>query len=84
MADSNQNPKKCRDQMVSGTSAASIVNLVVDSWILKMANVAKEIYCIEDSDSNTAVLRLASSINLSKLIGCKFNDVGKCARLMFL
>ena len=34
---------------------------MVDPWILKIANVAKELYGIEDWASNAAVLRLASS-----------------------
>ena len=41
MPDSNHNSKNFRGQMVSGTSAASI-----GIWMLKMANVAREIYCI--------------------------------------
>ena len=45
--------------MVSGTSAASIGNFVVDPWILKMANVAKELYRIEYWAINDAMLRLA-------------------------
>ena len=47
-----------------------------------MANVAKEIYRIEDWASNAAILRLASSKTVSKMLGCKFNDVGKCAILI--
>ena len=54
---------------------------MVDPWILKMANVARELYHIEYWDSNAAMLRLESSINVSKLLGCKFNYVGKCASL---
>ena len=50
--------------------------------MLKMVNVAKELYGIEDWDSNIAVLRLASSKTVSKMLGCKFNDVGKCASLI--
>ena len=45
--------------MVSGTSSASIGNFVVDTWMLKMENVAKELYSIEDWAINAAVLRLA-------------------------
>ena len=48
MTESNQNSKNCQGQLVSGTSAASIGNFVVDPWILKMENVAKYIYRIED------------------------------------
>ena len=59
--------------MVSGTSAASIGIFVVDPWMFKMANTAKEL---------AAVLRLASSQTVSKLLGCKFNDVGNRASLI--
>ena len=68
--------------MVSGTSAASTGNVVVDPWMLKMANVAKEIYRIEDWASNAAVLRLASSKNVSKLLGRKFKNVGNYTSLL--
>ena len=68
--------------MVSGTSAASIVNVVVDPWMLKMVKVAKELYCVEDWASNAAVLRLSSSKTVSKLLGYKFNDFGNCAILI--
>ena len=37
----------CRDKMVSGASAASIGQFLVDMWMLKMANVAKQIYRVE-------------------------------------
>ena len=36
MPDSNHNSKNCRGQMVSGTSAASIRNFMVNTWMLKM------------------------------------------------
>ena len=75
--------KNCRGVMVSGTSAASIRNFVVDPWMLKMANVAKGLYCVEDWDSDASVLRLASSKTVSKLLGCKFNNVGNCGSLIF-
>ena len=68
--------------MVSGTSAASIGNFVVDPWMLKIANVAKELYHIEDWDSNATVLRLESSKTVSKLLGCKSDDVGNCESLV--
>ena len=68
--------------MVSGTSAASIGNSVVDPWMLKMTNVAKELYLIDDWDRNAALLGLALSKTVSKLIGCKFNSVGNCASLI--
>ena len=68
--------------MVSGTSATSIGNFSVDPWMLKMKNIAKEHYRIEDWASDSAVLRLASSKTVSKLLGCKFNDVGNCASLI--
>ena len=77
------NSKNCRAQMISGTSAASIVNFVVDIWMLKMENAAKQLYRIQDWASNAAVLRLASSKIVSKLLGCKFNDVGNCSSLIF-
>ena len=48
MPDSNNNSKNFQGQMVSGTSAASIGNFVVDPWMLKMVNVAKELYLIQD------------------------------------
>ena len=48
MPNSNHNLKNCWGQMVCGTSAALIGNFVVDPWILKMENVAKYIYRIED------------------------------------
>ena len=60
MSNSNHNPKSCQGQMVNGTSAVSIVKFMVDPWMLKMTNVAKELYRIEDWASNAAVLRLAS------------------------
>ena len=69
MTDPNHNSKKCQGQTVSGTSAASIVNFVVDPWMLKMANVAKELYRIEDCASGAAVLRLASTKIVLKLFG---------------
>ena len=77
MPDSNHDSKNCRGQMVSGTSAASI-----GIWMLKMANVAREIYCIGYWESNAPVLCLSSSKILSKLLGCKFNDVGNCVSLI--
>ena len=52
--------------MVSGTSAASIRNFVVDPWMLKMVNVAKKLYLVEDWASDAVVLRLSSSKNVSK------------------
>ena len=58
--DSNHNSRNCRGQIVSGTSAESIGNFVVDPWMLKMVNVEKEIYRIEDWASDAAVMRLAS------------------------
>ena len=61
MPDSNHNSKNCQGQMVSGTSAASIGIFVVDPWMLKMANVSKELYLIKDWASNAAALHLASS-----------------------
>ena len=45
--------------MVSGTSSASNKIFLVDPWMLKMVNVAKELYHIEDWDIDAAVLRLA-------------------------
>ena len=68
--------------MVSGTSAASIGNFVVDPWMLKMENVTKKLYCIEDWSIAAAVLQLASSKTVSKLLGYKFNNVGNYARLI--
>ena len=68
--------------MVSGTPAESIGNFVVDPWMLKMVNFAKELYCIEYWASNDDVLLLESSKTVSKLLGCKFNDVRNCARLI--
>ena len=82
MPDSNHNLKNLRGQIVSGTSAAPIGNFVFDPWMLKMVNVAKELYGIEDWDSNITVLCLASSKTVSKMLGCKFNDVGNCAKLI--
>ena len=67
--DSTHNLKKCQGQMVSGTSAASIVNFVVGPCMLKMANVAKELYRIEDWSIGAAVLRLESSKIVSKMLG---------------
>ena len=55
--------------MVSGTSAAPIRIFVVDLWMLKMVNVAKELYCIEGWNSDDDVLQLASSKTVSKLLG---------------
>ena len=49
---------------------------LVNPWIFKMANVAKELYCIEDWASDAAVLPLASSKTVSKMLRCKFNNVG--------
>ena len=60
MPNSNHNSKNCQGQMVSGTSASSIIKFGVDPWMLKMVNVAKELYCVEDWASGAAVLRLAS------------------------
>ena len=66
MPDSNHNSKNYRGQMVSGTSAASIGNFVVDPWMLKMVNVAKKLYLVEDWASDAVLLRLSSSKNVSK------------------
>ena len=68
--------------MFSGTSAASIRNSVVNTWMLKMANVAEELYRIEDWASDAAVLRLASSKIVPKLLGYNFNNVGNCVSLI--
>ena len=82
MPDSNHNSKKFRAQMVSVKSAVSIRNFVVDPWMLKMANVVKELDHIEDWASNATVLHLASSKTVSKLLGCNFNNFGNCASLI--
>ena len=47
-----------------------------------MSNFVKELFSIEDRDSDAAVLRLASSKTVSKILGFKFNDVGNCASLI--
>ena len=59
MTNSNNKSKNRQGHMVSGISAASIGNFVVDLWMLKVANFAKEFYRIEDWDSSAAGLRLA-------------------------
>ena len=68
--------------MVIGTSDASIGHFVVDPWMLKMENVAKEIYCVEDWACDAVVLCLHSPITPPKLIDCHFNDVGNCEILI--
>ena len=69
MTYSDQNSKNCQVYMVSGTSAASIEYFVVNPCILKMANVAKELYFIGGWDIDAPVLCLASSKTVLKLIG---------------
>ena len=69
--------------MVSGISASPIGMFLADPWMLKMENVAKDLYQIEPWDSYSDVLRLASSKTVSKRLGCKFNDFENCARLIF-
>eukprot|EP00957_Ditylum_brightwellii_P052308 3967283-Ditylum_brightwellii.AAC.1 len=58
--DANHNIKNCRGQMVSSMSASSISYFVVDPWMLKIAGVLKELYCIEAWASDLIVLQLAS------------------------
>ena len=78
----DDNQKNCRVQMVSGKSAASVRKFVVDPWMLKMANVEKDLYHVEHWDNDTAVFRLALSKDVSKLLSCKFNNVRNCASLI--
>ena len=82
MPDSNHNLKNYQGRMVSGTSAASIVNFVVDPWMLKMTDVANELYHIEYWAGDYSVLCLATSKTVLKMLGCKFNDVENCASLI--
>ena len=55
---------------------------MADPYILKMVNVAKELYLVEDWYRYATVLRLASSKTVSKILGCNFNDLGNCPSLI--
>ena len=64
LTNTDHNVKNCRGHMVSVTPSSSIVYFMIDTWMLKMANVAKYIYCIEGWASDAVVLRLTSPIIL--------------------
>lgn len=86
LPDNKHNNKNARGQVVTGTSPCSLGSYVLDPWMLKLAEVVREHYRIEDWASDTVVERLCSSDTIVKLLNAlqekKFDDVGNCGVLV--
>ena len=76
--DMNHNVKNLRYQDFGGSGdvLAVIGNYVIDSMLLRIAKVAKELIRIEDFASDALVLRLASSKTISALLTIETADIG--------
>ena len=85
-SDNKHNNKNAHGQVVTGTSPSSLGSYVLDPWMLKLAEVVREHYRIEDWASDTVVERLCSSDTIVKLFNAlqekKFDDVGNCGVLV--
>ena len=82
LVDNKHNNKNAHGQAVTRASPSSIGSYILDTWHLKMAGVAQELYRIEDWAADTVVLHLCSPLTITKLINSGFDDVGNLSVLV--
>ena len=82
MPDPNHNVKNLRYQLAGGSSSSSIGKYVFDPQMLKVAEIATELWRIDDYASDALPLRLASAASVEKTIKSDFDDIGNLAELL--
>jgi hypothetical protein len=76
LTDPNHDVKNHRYQLIGGSSPASRRYFVFDSFLLKLAGVAKELICIEDFASDALPMQLASISTIRRVIEFGAPDIG--------
>ena len=89
MTDLNHNVKNFRYQeIISGNKMKTIGNTFVDTELLNLANIAKELVYIKDFASDLLVLRLASSETVQEIMELLVSDTksvcATCVTLLFM
>ena len=74
LPDTNHNVKNCRYQLVGGSSPASIGSYVFDPALLRIAEVSRKLWRVEDFASDAVLLKLASVETIKKLVDLASRD----------